>query len=127
MELRNLKHILPFLIAIFGLVSLFSCKKEIPEPTTTYQSPSGGGGGTTAGRVTFWNNNTSVGNITVYCLSTSATITANIAPSSCNTSGCANFSGAPGVYNFSASSTTGETWNGSVTLTSGGCLLMHLQ
>lgn len=107
-----------------------SCQKEIPQPTITHQGPGGSGGGTgggnSAGRVTFWNDDTSIGDITVYYRGTSATISHNIKPSTCNTSGCANFSGTPGTFAFSASSLTGETWSGYTTISSNGCLLFNL-
>lgn len=88
---------------------------------------SGGGNGSTTGNVTFWNDQSSVGQIQVYFDGPSANITSNVNPSSCNTSGCANFTRTPGTYNYSAQATTGENWSGSATVTLGGCLLVHLQ
>ncbi len=94
--------------------------------TCNYGCNGGGGGGSSTGNVTFWNNDSNVGIITVYMGGTSNQISSNTYPTSCNTSGCANFSGSPGSYSFTASATTGETWSGTVVVTSNGCLLEHL-
>lgn len=85
-------------------------------------------GGTT-GQVMFWTaTNWGCGTITVNCNGQSRTITSYYsggAPSTCGASGCATFAFAPGTYSFSASC-SGRTWNGTVTVTSGGCLKMQL-
>jgi hypothetical protein len=78
------------------------------------------------GNVTFWNNDASVGTITVYTNNTSGTISSNTSPSWCNASGCANFSRSPGTYSYTASATTGQTWSGYYTITAGGCITFHL-
>lgn len=73
----------------------------------------GGGGGTSSGTVTFYNNQSTVGVITVYLGGTSGQITQTTAASSCPTSGCANFTVTLGSsYSWSASATTGEAWSG---------------
>ncbi len=85
----------------------------------------GGGGGSTTGSITFWNNDVS-STITVITSGYSDVITSYTNPSSCGTSGCANFTLPLGNYNYSASAGSGETWSGSFTITSGGCLLYNL-
>lgn len=89
-------------------------------------SGGGGGGGNSTGNVSFWNDDVSIGTITVNVSSYSGSVTSNVDPSSCNTSGCANFTLQVGTYSYTASATTGETWSGTCTISSGGCLLYHL-
>lgn len=64
----------------------------------------------------------SCGIITVNCGGTSQTITAYYPGGSvsCGASSCANFVLSPGTYNYQASC-SGYIWNGSVTITGGGC------
>lgn len=112
---------------LFVIVSLsFSCDGERDLDCEYFNDCDGGGGGT-AGNVTFWNDQSWVGQITVNFDGSSATITSNVNPSGCNTSGCANFTKSPGTYNYTASATTGENWGGTATVSSGGCLLLNLQ
>jgi hypothetical protein len=85
----------------------------------------GGGGGITTGSVTFWNSDVS-STITVITAGYSDVITSYTNPTSCGTSGCANFTLPAGNYSYSASAGTGETWSGSFTITSGGCLRYNL-
>ena len=85
----------------------------------------GNGNGNGSYNVTFWNNQPSVGNITVIIDGYSEVISVNSIPSNCGESGCANFSLGAGTYPFTANAVTGENWSGSVTATS-GCLLFQL-
>jgi len=85
-----------------------------------------GGGNNSVGQITFWNNDSWIGNISVSFGGTTKVINANVNPSNCNTSGCANFTIAPGTYPYTASATTGEYWSGSHTVTSNGCLKVNL-
>jgi hypothetical protein len=62
--------------------------------------------------VTFYNDQSNVGVITVYLNNTTGTITSNISNPSCGQNGCANFYIQSGYYSWTASSTTGEFWNG---------------
>ncbi len=78
------------------------------------------------GNITFWNDDISVGTITVYTNGTSSSITSNTSPSWCNAAGCANFSRIPGTYSYTASATTGQSWSGYYTITANGCLRFHL-
>ena len=79
------------------------------------------------GNVTFWYNSNgtsatvTVGGQTGYITSYYPTYNP-----SCGSSGCANFTLPVGSYSFSAASTW-STWNGTVTVTKNGCLLMLLQ
>jgi len=88
-----------------------------------------GGSSTSYGDVTFWTeNDLGCGNITVYVNGYSSTISSYYynGLSSCNSSGCANFSLPAGTYSFTASC-TGYSWNGgTVTVTSNGCVTMEL-
>ncbi len=122
------------LVLFLTVILTGSCKKVLPSPKVKTQTGvgsgggggGGGGGGSTYGNVDFWNDNPAVGLITVYVSSSSGSITSNVTPSSCGTSGCANFSLPAGTYSYSASATTGETWSGNVNFSSGGCLLFNL-
>jgi hypothetical protein len=105
-----MKKIILFLLFAFAIATQ-GCKKDNPN---------------LPGSVTFWNNTTSYGNITVYMDGTSDVIDQDIQPSECATEGCANIKDTPGTYSFTASATTGERWSGSCTIESGGCLLYHL-
>jgi major membrane immunogen (membrane-anchored lipoprotein) len=73
-----------------------------------------------------YNNQSWVGAITVYVGSSTGSITVTTSPSACGESGCANFILSSGTYNVSASATTGESWTGEVTVTTGGCELLEL-
>ena len=73
----------------------------------------GGGGSSSTGTVTFYNNQSNVGVITVYLGGSSSQITQTTVASSCPTSGCANFTVTLGSsYSWSASAATGEAWSG---------------
>lgn len=140
-----MKKITQFFLTILGMAALmlisgcvkegctdrnacnYNSSAEKDDGTCNYGCNGGGnGGGSSQGKVTFWNNNSSIGVITVYMGGTSGQITHDILPTVCNTSGCANFSGNPGTYSYTASATTGQTWSGSATVTAGGCLLLRL-
>lgn len=98
-----------------------------PPPTSGNNPPASGGGNNNTGTATFWvNSDLGCGSITVNCNNQSGTITSyySSAPN-CGASGCANFTLPPGTYNFTASCTN-KTWNGSITVTSGGCSRMRL-
>ncbi len=104
-----------WLLPIFAIAMLTACSDDDSGSTTP-----------TNGDVSFWNNDDSIGIITVNVNSASAQITHNIHPDGCGESGCANFNLPPGTYNFTASATTGETWNSSCTVEAGGCLRFNL-
>ncbi len=88
----------------------------------------GGGTGGQAGQAMFWiQNNSNCGNITVNCNGMSQIISAYYsggAPS-CGANGCAMFNLQPGTYSFTASCST-KNWNGTVTVSAGGCYAMRL-
>jgi len=76
--------------------------------------------------ITFWNNQSSIGNITVTVDGTyTQYITATQRAYNCNTPGSANFYIEEGDHTYSAYSTTGQTWHGSFYLNS-SCLLFEL-
>ena len=108
-----MKRINLLLGAVFLLLAFTGCKKDLDENDTR-------------GYVTFWNSNSSIGNITVYLGDASGTITSNVVPLECQTSGCANFWAEPGTHTFTAEATTGETWSGSVDVEAGDCIMFHL-
>lgn len=88
----------------------------------------GGSGGTTTGSATFWvSSNFNCGSITVSLTGQSKTISSYYSSSSpgCGASGCANFTLSAGSYSFSASC-SGHNWQGTITVTSGGCSKMQL-
>lgn len=87
----------------------------------------GGGGGSTTGQGMFWiASDLGCGNITVVCNGITRTISSfyGSAPS-CGSSGCATFDLSPGTYSYTASCTS-KTWNGSITITAGGCSRIQL-
>lgn len=91
--------IITILFALIFSVGLTSCEDD-----DVYQEKV---------KVTFWNNQSSVGTITVNVGSGTAKITKTKVATECSTSGCANFSATKGTsYSWSASSTTGEFWSG---------------
>ena len=87
----------------------------------------GGGGGTTTGQGMFWiASDLGCGNITVVCNGISRTITGFYSSlPACGASGSATFSLSPGTYSYTASC-TGKTWNGTITITVGGCSTVQL-
>jgi hypothetical protein len=92
------------------------------------QLTSSGGGGGSTGQAMFWiASDLSCGNITVNCNGQSRTISSfySSGAPSCGASGTATFSMAPGTYSYTASC-TGKTWNGTITITAGGCSKMQL-
>ena len=86
------------------------------------------------GTVTFWTNTADgVGFVTVTINGTNTNITSDYSSTpSCSANGTATFSLAEGTYNYTAAETTTgtngtmDTWSGSVTVTSNGCLTMNL-
>lgn len=87
----------------------------------------GGGGNATTGNATFWvQTDLGCGNITVVLNGTSGVISNYYSSNpSCNASGSANFELPAGTYSYSASCTN-LTWNGTITITNGGCSTMQL-
>jgi|GEM_PF-1789552 len=77
-------------------------------------------------KITFWNNQNSIGAVTVLVDGTySGTISYSKEAKACDESGCATFSLAYGRHTFTATATTGETWKGSFWL-SKRCTLYQL-
>lgn len=82
----------------------------------------------TTGQAMFWvASDLGVGSITVICNNISLTINSyySSGPPSCGASGTANFTLSPGTYPFNATGGS-KTWNGIITVTSGGCSTMQL-
>jgi len=113
---NKITNSIKLMLAIFSIAFIFSsCTKEETKPVEVKK-----------GSVTFWNDQTSVGNITVSLSGNTRTITHNIYPSNCGENGCANFSELSyGVHNYTASSTTGQTWSGTVDVQT-GCIKFNL-
>jgi len=90
----------------------------------------GGGGGSNSGKATFWTkSDLGCGNITVNINGTTRTINSyysNGIGNGCDVSGCANFTLSPGSYSYSASSSGGMTWNGTVNISANGCNQIQL-
>ena len=99
------------------LLTIASCKKDDGRNYNDYTP-----------NLTFWTAiNCSPNPITVTVDSQTAMINEYFpnTPPTCGTQGCANFYLAAGTYTYSA--TNGDTtWNGSVTVTKGGCTLQQL-
>jgi hypothetical protein len=83
------------------------------------------------GKVTFWQSTATSYNYTDVTINGQfATITQDLsATPACDASGCANFSLCPGSYSYSAVEQSPGTavWNGTVTVTSDGCMRIELQ
>lgn len=90
-------------------------------------SGGGGGGGGGTGNLTVWSQvDHGCGNISVSVSGYSGTVSSYYSGvPDCGANGCANFSLAPGTYNVSASCQS-LTWNGTATITSGGCFTLKL-
>jgi hypothetical protein len=87
-----------------------------------------GGGGATTGSLTVWSQvDHGCGNITVDVSGQSGVISSYYSGGSisCGATGCANFTLAPGNYNVSASCQS-YTWNGTATVSAGGCFTFKL-
>ena len=87
-----------------------------------------GGGNSSTGNVMFWtSSDLGCGNISVSVANSSGIISQYYTSGSpdCGAGGCATFTLAPGNYSFTASC-DGNSWNGSVTVTAGGCFKMRL-
>lgn len=87
-----------------------------------------GGGGTTSGNAMIWTQvDHGCGTISVTINGTTQTISSYYSSGapSCGASGCANFTLNPGTYPVSASCSN-STWNGTVTVTAGGCYRLKL-
>ena len=75
------------------------------------------------GAATFWTSSSSFGNITVTVNGGTGVITGftSVGTPTCGFSGCATFDLLPGTYNYSAASSSGANWSGTVTVTADGC------
>lgn len=88
----------------------------------------GGGGGSNTGSAMFWtSSDLGCGNISVSLSSSSGTISQYYSSGTpeCGASGCANFTLAPGTYNFTASCSS-KNWSGSINVTEDGCSRIRL-
>lgn len=99
-------------------IMLFSCTKE-EEPIVAAE---------TNGNATFWvASDLKVGNIAVTCNGSTQIINGyyNSVIPSCGANSCANFNLLPGTYTFTAVGGS-LSWNGSITVFSGGCTKQEL-
>ena len=90
----------------------------------------GGGGGTggTSGNAMFWTqSDLGCGTISVTLNGSGGSISSYYSSGapSCGASGCANFTVPAGTYTFTASC-SGQTWDGNITVSAGGCSKMKL-
>ena len=108
------------------VIAIYSCTKSTPDTSDNNQNNNQNNNATT-GEATFWIAS-NINGITVTCEGQSKTITAYYgsgAPN-CGATGCATFDLTPGTHSFTA--TNGSlNWNGSVTVTAGGCFKEELQ
>jgi hypothetical protein len=115
------------------MLGFHACKKEVPEPTVTYQNPytqdNGGGNGIgSTGQAMFWTATTQYGQIYVEVTGTAGAYIMKASTSgtpACGTSGYANFTLAPGSYSWTALA-PGVNWNGTIVVTEGGCVRRQL-
>ena len=110
------------LFLLFSFISIFfiSCKKEDLVPTIPT--------GPSSGDVMFWtSSDLNCGNITVAVGSSVKLITGfyNTSIPTCGAANTASFTLSPGTYSYAASC-TGKTWNGTFTVTAGGCSSVQL-
>lgn len=87
-----------------------------------------GGGGSTTGNAMFWtSSDLGCGGIYVFISNSSGAITQYYSGSTpnCGAGGCANFTLPPGNYSYTASCSS-LNWNGTITVTAGGCSKMRL-
>lgn len=127
--MRNF-HLRPTGILLFYLfTSLWftGCEKQTDTTTNSGTGNGGGSGSDGTGNAMFWiAADLGCGPITVLVNGQSKTITSFYGTSpACGTSGCANFTLAPGTYTYSASC-SGKTWSNTITVTAGGCSKMQL-
>lgn len=102
---------------IIAIIQISSCTEDTVNDTSDI-----------TGQAMFWvASDLGVGSITVYCNGTNRTISSYYSSEvpSCGASGAANFTLDPGTYSISASGGS-KTWNGSITVTSGGCSKIQL-
>lgn len=80
------------------------------------------------GQVSFWNMYATDYPIDVTISNQMKTINKSFSssPSDCNQMGNANFNLAVGSYSYSAQDDVGTLWNGNITITKDGCLLLEL-
>jgi hypothetical protein len=116
-----------FLLCLVTSICFIRCEKETDSTTNTGSGSGGGSGSSSTGNATFWvASDLGCGTITVSVNGQSKTISSFYSTSpACGASGCANFTLAPGTYNYSASC-SGKTWSNSITVTAGGCSKMQL-
>ncbi len=128
-----------FLLVIFAMPTINSCKKESPKPASVagcmdplslnYNSAATIDNGTCQykGQAMFWyNSNGTMATVTIGSETEYITMYYSTSYPACGASGCATFSLPPGTYTYSAHSTY-STWNGNVTVTSNGCSTVLLK
>ena len=130
--MKKLFFVLTVSVALFQLSSC--AKKEgCTDPTAlNYDSSAEDDNGTCTykGSAIFWNDVASgLGNVAVQMADgTTGVITADYTSApDCGESSCFTYTAEPGTYSFSAAEVGGTaTWNGSVTITSNGCVSYRL-
>ncbi len=127
--------LLTFILAIFAMATITSCKKEgtsqpstaihgCMDPTSSTYNPAAtvdDGSCKYTGQAMFWyNSNGSMA--TVYINGQTGYVTLYYTPSApgCGASGCATFTLPVGTYTYTAYSSW-SSWSGSITVTKGGC------
>ncbi len=106
--------LLSALLTLGAFAAVTGCKRSDDDHYYTYDD------------MTFWNNQNSIGIITVTVDNTySRQISQTQRAYDCNYSGSANFNLTSGYHSYYASATTGQTWNGTFYLDN-SCLLYEL-
>lgn len=128
------EEVIKFPLKINGSTLLVGVPDQVVDTHTAqiyYKSdvfPCDGGGGSGNGNIIFWiNSDMGCGNINVTLQGQGSSSISNFYASSpnCGASGCANFTVAPGTYNFTAN--CGDySWDGSVTVSEDQCYKMQL-
>ncbi|HEY6161371.1 MAG TPA: hypothetical protein VI112_09115 [Bacteroidia bacterium] len=83
------------------------------------------------GKVCFWQTTTAFAypvNVTIGNITKTITLGLASTPQACDAANCANFHLAPGNYSFTAAQQAPgiQTWNGNITVSDGGCVVVGL-
>lgn len=120
--MKKIKKYLKIIIILITISQISSCAEDIIDDTiTNFPLES-------IGQAMFWTDtDLGVGSITVSCNGITKTFNSyyNSGAPSCGALGAANFNLNPGTYSYSANGGA-LTWNGSITVNSGGCSKMNL-
>jgi hypothetical protein len=123
------KHLTKSIIILLLAFLFASCTKSNPTPNNNSNNGGGTGAGTSTGNVAFWTSQaTGWSSINVYFNNVLAGTTSKYFATTpnCGADGAITVAKPPGTYAFTASSNTGTTWSGTVTVTAGACNTQRL-